>query len=214
MPSVSYIGAQQVIGLIALCKDDYIYHSWHAALMTMAWASAAIIFNTVLIGKLPLLEGLAVVLHVFGFFAFICIIWVMGPRNDAGVVWTEFRDDNGWGSKGLATLVGIIGPLATYLGADAAVHLAEELENASYVLPRAMVASALVNYGLGFVTTVTFMQNITDLDALFESPTGQPWIGLMAGITKSKPATVVLTVVMILLVRRWPSDIQARTDRR
>ncbi len=40
----------------------------------MAIVVAAIFFNTATIGKLPILEGLAVVLHVFGFFAFIVII--------------------------------------------------------------------------------------------------------------------------------------------
>lgn len=47
----------------------------------MAFVLVAIFFNTSAIGKLPILEGLAVVFHTFGFFAFIIIIWVMGPRE-------------------------------------------------------------------------------------------------------------------------------------
>lgn len=46
----------------------------------MAIVLLAIFFNTSAIGKLPVLEGLAVIFHIFGFFAFIVIIWVMGPR--------------------------------------------------------------------------------------------------------------------------------------
>lgn len=42
----------------------------------MAFVLSAIFFNTSAIGKLPILEGLAVVLHFFGFFAFIIILWV------------------------------------------------------------------------------------------------------------------------------------------
>ena len=96
---------------------------------------------------MPILEGLAVVLHVFGFFAFLVIFWVMGPRAPAEKVFTTFADDNNWGSLGLATLIGIVGPSTTYLGSDSAVHLSEELKDASYVLPRAMVSAAIINCG-------------------------------------------------------------------
>ncbi len=72
----------------------------------------------------------------------------------------QFEDNNHWGNAGLATLVAIVGPTATYIGGDSAVHLAEELKDASYVLPRAMVSAAVINYTLGFITTVTLMMNL------------------------------------------------------
>lgn len=46
---------------------------------------------------MPILEGLAVVFHVFGFLAFIIVMWVMGPRADAEPTLTHFADDNNWG---------------------------------------------------------------------------------------------------------------------
>lgn len=84
-------------------------------------------------------------LHFFGFFAFLIIFWVMGPRGDAKTTFTEFDDANGWGNLGLATLIGMVGPTTTYLGSDSAVHLSEELKDASYVLPRAMFSAAIIN---------------------------------------------------------------------
>ena len=87
----------------------------------------------------------AVCLHIFGFFAFIVIFWVMGPRADATSTFTQFQDGNGWGNIGLATLVGMVGPTTTYIGSDSAVHLSEELKDASYVLPRAMFTAAVIN---------------------------------------------------------------------
>ena len=71
------VGAQQVAALISVCNPNYIIEAWHEALLTMAFVLAAIFFNTTAIGKLPVLEGLAVLLHFFGFFAFIVIVWVM-----------------------------------------------------------------------------------------------------------------------------------------
>lgn len=168
--------------------------------MTMAFVTLAISFNTFAIGKLPVLEGLAVVLHIFGFFAFLIIMWVMGPKANAEVTFTKFADSNNWGSVGLATLIGIVGPTTTYLGADSAVHLAEELKDASYVLPRAMFSAAIINYITGFIMTVTFMFNLGDIDAALESATGQPWVYVMYTITGSKAATIVLVVVMTVMV--------------
>lgn len=173
----------------------------HGALMTMAFVLTAISFNTFAIGKLPILEGLAVVTHIFGFFAFIIIMWVMGPRAEAEPTFTHFEDGNNWGSVGLATLIGMVGPTTTYLGADSAVHLAEELKDASYILPRAMFSAALINYTLGFITTVTFFFNIGNIDAVLDSSTGQPWVAVMYNITGSKAGTIVLVCVMIVMVR-------------
>ena len=116
MPSVAYVGAQQVLALISVCNRDYVIQGWHGALLTMAFVLAAIWFNTSAIGKLPILEGLAVVLHIFGFFAFITVLWVMGPRAPAKETFTHFEDANHWGSTGLATLVGVLGPVTTFLG--------------------------------------------------------------------------------------------------
>jgi choline transport protein len=126
-------------------SPDYVIKGWHGALLTIAYVSSAIIFNTSAIGKMPILEGIAVVLHIFGFLAFLVVFWVMGPRAPAEETFTTFADDNGWGSLGLATMIGMVGPATTYLGSDSAVHLAEELKDASYVLPRAMFTAAVIN---------------------------------------------------------------------
>lgn len=182
MPTVAYVGAQQVLTLISVCKDDYVIQGWHGALLTMAFVLAAIFFNTSAIGKLPFLEGLAVVLHLFGFFAFIIILWVMGPRAAAKETFTVFRDDNNWGSVGLATLIAMVWPTTTYLGGDSAVHLSEELKDATYILPRAMATAAVINYPLGFATTITLMFNLGNIEEDLSHPSGQP-VGISLGTT-------------------------------
>jgi choline transport protein len=155
--------------------------------------------NTVLVRKLPLIEGIALAFHIFGFFAFLVVLWVMGPRTDN--VWTDFEDPSGWGSTGLATLVGMLGPMLTIGSADLVVHLAEEVKDAAYVSPRAMVATSLVNYSLAFVMSVTVYSSLgNDLAALLSTPLGQPWIQILLNATESKAATNIMTVVVCLLL--------------
>jgi hypothetical protein len=93
MASLAFACAQQFEGLIALNVDSYIIKGWHGTLFSIGITLFAIIWNTVLVRKLPLLEGVIVILHVFGFFAFIVVLWVMGPRSDAKTVWTDFQDN-------------------------------------------------------------------------------------------------------------------------
>ena len=48
-------------------------------------------------------------------------------------------------------MVGLITPVVAFLGADAAVHMAEELKDASRTLPKVMIWTSVVNGALGFV---------------------------------------------------------------
>jgi amino acid transporter len=49
----------------------------------------------------------------------------------------------------------IANQVATFVGADASVHLAEEVSNAAKNIPRAICASMLINGMVGFVMLVT-----------------------------------------------------------
>ncbi|KAK5739630.1 hypothetical protein LTR17_005114 [Elasticomyces elasticus] len=198
MPLISYTAAQQVIALIATCQADYVWKGWQGALLTIAFVVFAILFNMFAINKMPLIEGLVVTIHLFGFFAFVVIFWVLGPREPASRVFTEFQDQNGWGSYGLATLVAVVGPSAALIGADAAVHLAEELKDASYILPRAMVSSALINYATAFTMIISFVSAIDPalLEDVLATSTGQPWVAVIRHVTGSQAATIALAVVM------------------
>lgn len=200
MASIAFACAQQFEGLIALNVPNYVIQGWHGTLLSIGVVIFAIIWNTVLVRKLPLLEGVIVILHVFGFFAFIVVLWVMGPRSDTKAVWTEFQDNGNWGNIGLSCLVGMTGPVITLIGADSACHLSEELKDAAWVLPRSMVATAIVNYIMGFVMTVTVMSTLGDVDSILSTTTGQPYIQVVLNATQSRAGTSVMTAVVAVLL--------------
>jgi len=125
----------------------------------------------------------------------------MAPRSDTKAVWTKFEDNMGWGSKGVSTLVGILGPVVTLIGSDSSSHLSEELRDAAYILPRAMVATAVVNYILGFVMTVTIMSTLgNDVSAILATKFGQPWIQVVFNATESRVGTSIMTATLCLLL--------------
>ncbi|EMD61337.1 hypothetical protein COCSADRAFT_147942 [Bipolaris sorokiniana ND90Pr] len=199
MAATAYAVASHIQGLIALNMPTYVVTGWHGTLLSIGITIISIVCNTILVRKLPLMEGIALVLHVLGFFAFLVVLWVMGPRSDR--VWTKFEDPSGWGNTGLATLVGMLGPMLTIGSADLAVHLAEEVKDAAWVSPRAMVATSIVNYTLAFVMTVTVFSTLgNDLSTILSTPLGQPWIQILLNATESKAATNIMTVAVCLLL--------------
>jgi amino acid transporter len=200
MASISFACAQQFEGLIALNVPNYVVQGWHGTLLSIGVTIFAMVWNTVLVRKLPLVEGIIVILHIFGFFAFVVVLWVMAPRSDPKEVWTDFQDNGGWGSIGLSCLVGMTGPVITLIGADSACHLSEELKDASYVLPRSMVATATVNYILGFVMTITVMSTLGDVTSVLTTTTGQPYIQVVLNATQSRVGTSILTALVAILL--------------
>lgn len=139
----SFTAASQLQGLIVLNKSDYVPEAWHAVLLTFATVSVAVVFNTLLAKKLPLVEGLVLILHVGGFFAILIPLWfvhlwnsrlegisklttafrVFAPRTPSADVWLNFSVASGWPSVGLSCLVGLTGPVYALIGSDSAVHM-------------------------------------------------------------------------------------------
>jgi hypothetical protein len=76
MATTAYATALQFQGLIALNVETYVIKGWHGTLFSIAITVFAIVWNTSLIRKLPLLEGIGLTLHVFGFFSFLVVLWV------------------------------------------------------------------------------------------------------------------------------------------
>ncbi|KAK5049998.1 hypothetical protein LTR84_004117 [Exophiala bonariae] len=193
-----FLAATEIQGLIVLNNDNYVYERWHGSLLTIAVVCFVAFFNTFLSRHLPLVERLVLCLHVGGFICIVVPLWVLGPRGNSHEIWTVFADGGGWGSTGLATLVGLITPVTAFLGADAAVHMAEELKNASKTLPRVMVWTSVVNGALGFVMLITFCYTLGDLESVLSTPTGYPFIQVFYNVTGSKGGATAMSCILVL----------------
>ena len=90
-------------------------------------------------------------------------------------------------------------PIFSLIGPDSATHLSEELQDASKSLPRAMVATALVNGVMGFVMLCTFCMMVGNVDEVLATPTGQPFIQVFYNVTGSKAATSGMTSILIIM---------------
>ena len=142
-------------------------------------------------------------------------LWVLSPTAPSKEIWTTFFDP-GWGNQGLSSLIGIVASVAPLLGADAAgechsttcfvywltcfkAHMAEELQDAAYTLPRVIVWATFINGGLMFIMAITFCYCAGDILELIKTPTGYAFIQLIYNSTGSLAATNTLTAIVIIL---------------
>ena len=197
--ATAYLAGTQIQGLITLNNPDYDFQRWHGTLLAFAIAGFAVIFNTFLAKQLPLIEGLILLVHVFGFFCVLIPLWVLAPRSDAKSVFTNFSDGGGWGSLGGSTLIGITGGILPLLGADAAVHMSEELRDAGNSLPRSMIWTTVINGAIGWIMLITYCFCLGNLDDALNSPTGYPYMEVFFNATKSHGGTSAMASLVIVI---------------
>ncbi|KIW86242.1 hypothetical protein Z517_01637 [Fonsecaea pedrosoi CBS 271.37] len=198
--SVCFLVGTMIQGLIVLNDPTYIYKRWHGTLLSMSTTVFCISFNTVLASRLPIIEGMVLILHIVGFFAIVITLWVMAPRADAHTALLDFTNNGGWASDGLSAMIGLLAPMAVLVGYDCSVHMSEEIKDASVTLPRAIMGSVTVNITLVFVLITTLCFTTGDQTSAATSATGYPFIQVFYNATNSFAGTNVLTAIIIVMM--------------
>jgi choline transport protein len=78
--------------------------------------------------------------------------------------------------------------------------MAEEVKNASTIVPWCMITTILLNGMLGFAIVITFCFCLGDLPNDLASTTGYDFIQVFYGATNSNVGTSVMTAILITLV--------------
>jgi choline transport protein len=78
--------------------------------------------------------------------------------------------------------------------------MAEEVTNASIVVPWCMVWTVIINGSLGFAIIVAFCFCVGDLDTALYSETGYDFIEVFFNATNSHAGTSVMVAILITLV--------------
>ncbi|RMZ32688.1 hypothetical protein D0859_03188 [Hortaea werneckii] len=172
------------------------------------------------IAVLPLVEGLILFIHVFGFIGIFATLLALSPKASHQAVWNTFYDP-GWNNAGLSTLIGgLVAATAPLLGADAAgksthskAQMAEELQDAACTLPRVMTLATFANGLMALVMLIAICYCIGDIEAVLSTPTGYPSIQIFYNITGSLAATNAMTAFIIILSASSCITIMAGSSR-
>lgn len=132
-----------VQGILILDYPDYVSKQWQGTLLSWLIIATAIFINVVTPNLLPKVEAFTMIFHIAGFIAILSVLWIYSPHGSVEFVFTTTLNEGGWSTQGLSYCVGFLGNVATFVGADASVHMAEEISNAALNIPRAIFGSMI-----------------------------------------------------------------------
>ncbi|KAF5860512.1 hypothetical protein ETB97_001412 [Aspergillus alliaceus] len=185
--------------LSELVSIEYVPKKWHTLLMSWAVLCFALFVNSVGRKVLPKFEGFVLILHIVGFFAILIPMVYLGDHNSNEWVFKTWNNYGNWSTQGLSFFVGLLGPVATFAGGDAAIHMVEEIENATKLVPWSIMLSVLINGSLGFGMLLAALYCVSDVEAAINSATGYPFVEILLQATGSVSGTAVLLAVSIIL---------------
>ncbi|KAH7125102.1 amino acid transporter-like protein [Dendryphion nanum] len=183
--------------MITVTYPDYAFKNWSYTLIMLAFTVITIFCNTWGARILPLLNTIMLYCHFAGFVIVFVTIWVMCPRNQAKQVFLEVVNGGGWENVGTACLLSQVTVVYCNLGSDSIVHISEEVEDASLVVPRCMWWSYLINVTLGILMLIAMLFSIGSLEAVLESPA--PYLSLFMN-TGSTAMALFLLIFLLLLI--------------
>ena len=137
----TYGSAVIILSMVSIYHPSYAQQNWHQSLVMIAIGILGTLMNTIGAQHLPLLEGIVLVFHIFGFFCIIIPLWVLAPKAPASEVFGGFNDFGGWGSIGAACFIGSVAAAGSFGGSDAAAHLSEETKDASKSVRKSTLSS-------------------------------------------------------------------------
>ena len=186
-------------GLIILTDPTYKPHAWHSVMLFWGVILFGVSVNTVISSWLPQFEGLILILHIFGFFAILFPLVILGPHAEPSEVFQIFINGGKWPTDGLSFFVGLLGNVYAFFGADGAIHMSEEIQNAAVVVPKAIVFSIVLNGLLGFGIALALLFCIGDIDAALHTKTDYPFIEIFYQAVQNTTGAALMTSIIITL---------------
>jgi amino acid transporter len=186
-------------GILVLNYPDYSYARWQGTLLTWAVILINVLINVLIPGILPRFEIVIAVLHICGFVAILATLLSTADIGTARSVWLTSLNEGGWSTQGVSYCIGFMGNVATFVGADASVHMAEEVENAALNIPRAIVAGMCINGLIGFAMMITALYCLGDPGTVLETATGFPFLQIFLNSVKSTGGAVGMGVIVLIL---------------
>jgi amino acid transporter len=184
---------------VNLHNPNYVIERWHTTLTAYAVGIFALSFNVFLprlLGKVS--QGLL----TWNICAFLIIVITILATNDhkqsASFVFSDFVNFTGFGPAYTA----IVGLLQTAFGMccyDAPAHMTEEIKHARKQAPRAIILSVYLGAITGFVFLVAACFCIGNIEETATSSTFVPIFQIFLDSTQSRPGSICLGVLLIVI---------------
>ncbi|KAL6161231.1 hypothetical protein ACJQWK_08203 [Exserohilum turcicum] len=212
--SSAYLGGTILQSTVLLVKSDYSPKPYQAMLLGWALLVFSVTINTVGSKTLAYFEGLILIIHVLGFFAIMVPLVYLSDHSDASI-FTTFVNSGGWSTQALSFMVGLPSSVFALIGVDSCVHMAEEVKNATRVVPRVIQISVLLNGTLGLAMLVAYLFCLGNLDDVVESSAtfGYAYLYVFLKGTGSAAGAAAMALIMWALGVCCLVSLMAATSR-
>jgi len=202
-------------GIIVLGRPEYEPQPWHTVLLIWACMLFAVLMNSTTSNLLAKFEGLVLILHLVGFFAVLVPMVYFAPHNDPATVFTTFFNLGGWSSQTLSFFVGFPAVVASLVGADCAVHMSEEIQSATTVVPRALMYTIFINGSLGFAMIIALMFCLSDVDGAMAAMNTMfyPFLQILYSSVQSRTGACILASIILVMAFASGVGIYASASR-
>ena len=210
----NFIAANFVIGMAQLNFPTYTIERWHTVLLTYLIANLAAFSNLKLSRFFDKLSTGILLWNVCSFLI-VCITILATNKNkqSASFVFTDFQNDTGFASPGMAVMIGLLQSFFGMCCYDAPAHMAEDLKNPSIDAPRAIVMSVYLGAITGFFFLISAFFCISDIESVAGTATGVPLIQIFADSTGNTGAATFLTSLIAVICIVCANSLMAEGSR-
>ncbi|MCJ1350701.1 MAG: hypothetical protein MMC33_000682 [Icmadophila ericetorum] len=193
----NYLNASLIQALAELNYPNYVPQKWHAILIFYAIVALSVAVTTLGAKVFPKFEAVTLILHIVGFFFILVTLIYLAPKNSLSDVFQVFINGGGFTSNAQSWLVGSVSVMFTFIGIDAAVHMAEEIKDAAVVIPRAMISSVILNDVLGLGMLVAILFCMGPIEDVLSSEFSFPFINILASVTNSTGGATAMVMKLV-----------------
>ncbi|KAJ5994550.1 amino acid permease [Penicillium sp. IBT 35674x] len=199
LASSAFLTGTMIQGAATLGNTLYDSLPWQGTTIVWATLLCALVVNMAGGKLLPRIETVLLVVHILGFFGIMIPLAYLSDHKPKEEVFLQFLNSGGFSTQGLSWFVGMTSCAFGFAGGDAAVHMSEEVENASYVIPRALMLSVLVNGCLGFGMLIAVLFCVGDLEDALHSRTGYPFMEIFYEATNSLSGSLFMCSIILVI---------------
>ncbi|PWY63121.1 amino acid permease [Aspergillus eucalypticola CBS 122712] len=197
--SSSYMAGTEILGAIILGRNSFSSQAYQGTLLMWAVVVVALLVNIIGGKFLPRLETFILMIHILGYFGVLIPMTYMSDHKSTEAVFKDFTNGGNLYTDGISFFVGMTGCVFAFAGGDAAVHMAEEVNHATVVIPRAILLSVAINGTLGFTMLIATLFCMGSVDAALDSPTGYPFMEIFQQATGSVAGALGLSSILVIV---------------
>lgn len=198
--SVTISIASAIVGMYYLSTGKETFPKTWEVFVAFEIINAFLVFFNIWDGPLPAISSAALYtsLSSFAIITITVLACSRGHFQAPAFVFTEFQNNTGWSSSGIAFIVGLINPAWSFSCLDCATHMAEEIFEPERWIPISILSTVAIGFVTSFCYSIAMFFSIRNLDDILNSTTGVPILDIFYQALGNKHGALCLEALIVM----------------